>query len=84
MSLFNNYIGNKKVNLLVIRIMSNGELSNSMPCVLCVSIIKKFNINKIYYSTESGIKKYDYTLNHIPKSISVLKIKTSIRYESDQ
>jgi len=80
MSLFNNYIGDRKVNLLVIRIMANGELSNSMPCVMCVELIKKFNINKIYYSTETGIKKFDYTISHIPKSIRVFKIKTNIKY----
>jgi len=49
-------VGEKKVNLIVIRVNSNGELTCSKPCFNCSRLIRRncVFINKIYYSNWSG------------------------------
>lgn len=44
----------RKINILVIRITISGELVNSMPCNMCLKMMKKVGINKVYYSTGTG------------------------------
>jgi hypothetical protein len=47
------------VDMLVIKVLRNGKLSNSAPCVKCLksianAITKGYKINKVYYSNETG------------------------------
>jgi len=44
----------KKLSLIVVRVNKLGQLCNSKCCFLCLSILKAFNIDKIYYSNENG------------------------------
>jgi deoxycytidylate deaminase len=43
----------RKFNMLVVRCKCDG-LGESKPCSLCHSLLRKFRIKKIYYSTASG------------------------------
>jgi deoxycytidylate deaminase len=45
----------KKINLLVIRINKHNKICNARPCYECLDIMKKYNINKVYYSTDNEI-----------------------------
>lgn len=45
-----------KLDVIVIRVNSLGNLVNSRPCYNCLKMMKELGINKIYYSTEDGIK----------------------------
>lgn len=40
--------------LIVVRILKNGQLSESKPCNKCLAFAKDYGIKKIYYSTWSG------------------------------
>ncbi len=53
----NNVKRKTRVNILVLRTMSDGRLKNSKPCRHCVlkmSNNKYLNIKNVYYSTENG------------------------------
>lgn len=55
---------------LYIACIKAGEVVNSKPCLHCLEYIRKFNINKIYYTTESGWKLErvkDMSTAHISK-----------------
>lgn len=41
-------------SLLVVRINSSAELMNSEPCDMCLFLIKRFGIARIYFSNEDG------------------------------
>lgn len=41
--------------MIVIRIDSNGNFCNSVPCSQCLLRIKNFGINKIIYSDDNGL-----------------------------
>ena len=45
----------KNLNILVIRINSNGKLTNARPCYRCTLMLKALGINKVYYSIENEI-----------------------------
>jgi hypothetical protein len=45
----------KNLNIMVIRINSNGELVNSRPCYQCTIMLKELEINKVYYSINNTI-----------------------------
>ncbi len=45
----------KNLNIMVIRINSNGELANSRPCYQCTIMLKELGINKVYYSINNTI-----------------------------
>ena len=47
-------LNDKCIDIIVIRTNKNMKLINSKPCLNCLNIIKKFKINKIYYSDENG------------------------------
>jgi len=51
----NNNNNNKKLNLLVIRIGKNNDFYNARPCIECLKMLKKYNINKIFYSVSDKI-----------------------------
>ena len=59
----------KKINMYIIRISEDGVYRNSAPCNRCISILKKYNIRSIIYSTENGeLEKYKlihYSNSHI-------------------
>jgi len=50
-----------KVNIIVIRVNNSGDLCSSKPCDKCMNYMKTigvdkgYKINKIYYSTSSGV-----------------------------
>jgi tRNA(Arg) A34 adenosine deaminase TadA len=39
------------LNIVVVRLSSDGELRLSMPCPVCQKLLQKFKIPKIYYSS---------------------------------
>lgn len=47
----------KKINLYVVRISPSGNYLNSKPCENCITILKKYKINKVFYSSNNGIFK---------------------------
>ncbi len=40
-------------SIIVLRIDNNGKLTNSKPCVECLSVLKLLNIKYMHYSTNS-------------------------------
>ena len=44
----------KNIDIIVIRVSSNGMLKNSRPCNNCIDKLTKLGIRKIYYSTDTG------------------------------
>jgi deoxycytidylate deaminase len=40
--------------IVVLRIDKNSKLNNSKPCAGCASLLRQFNLKKIYYSTSDG------------------------------
>lgn len=59
----------RKITLYVIRINSEGTLTNSAPCASCAQLIRKVGIKKIVYSNAMGgvtkVKTQCYTTSHI-------------------
>lgn len=47
-------IPSKKCSLVNIRINKKGEIKNSRPCASCENLLKYFEFNKVYYSTNEG------------------------------
>ncbi len=45
----------KNLNIMVIRIGRNGQLTNARPCYRCTLMLKALGINKVYYSIENNI-----------------------------
>lgn len=43
--------------MIVVRVASDGSLTNAKPCRMCLEFIKQVGIKIVYYSTESGILK---------------------------
>lgn len=43
----------RQAKLVVIRLTKEGCLSNSFPCKNCQDYINKFNIKRVYYSSET-------------------------------
>lgn len=43
-----------KYSIVVLRVNKKGELLNSKPCLHCLTTLKSFNINKVYYSNNDG------------------------------
>ena len=41
----------KDASLYVVRVNENGILKNSFPCENCISIVKKYKIRLVYYSS---------------------------------
>lgn len=60
----------KNLDIIVIRINSKLELRNSKPCVHCLEKLKKYNIRKVYYSTQEGGLHSDYLSNITKDHIS--------------
>jgi len=46
--------GKTGCDILVIRIDRTGKLNNSKPCNECIQMLKKYNINRVYYSNSEG------------------------------
>jgi len=44
-----------KYEMVVIRIDRNDRVCNSMPCVGCRSVVRQFNVKRIWYSNANGI-----------------------------
>lgn len=44
-------------SLVVTRYNAKGEPRNAKPCKVCMEAVKFFNIPKVYYSTETGMKQ---------------------------
>jgi deoxycytidylate deaminase len=49
----NKYKKFKNINIIVIRVAKSG-IKNSKPCKDCILKMKNLNINKVYYSDDSG------------------------------
>lgn len=43
-----------KYKLLVVRVLPNGQLSNSKPCKRCIEIMKRKGHKHVWYSTDFG------------------------------
>ena len=64
-----NFKQNKKnhnLSMLVVRTNKKGELRLSRPCTVCVNLLIKFGVNKVYYSDQNGhiIKQNVHCINH--------------------
>jgi|AP46_1055502.scaffolds.fasta_scaffold38445_3 hypothetical protein len=46
-----------KIDIFIMRFNRNGNFAQSKPCNICLSYLKLFNINHVYYSTPDGIVK---------------------------
>jgi tRNA(Arg) A34 adenosine deaminase TadA len=45
-------------SMIVLRVDRKGRLANSKPCPGCLSLIKSYNVNQVFYSdTEGNIEK---------------------------
>lgn len=44
----------KKYIILVVRVTRAGTLCNSRPCTVCINLMNKIGIHKVYYSVEGG------------------------------
>lgn len=44
----------RKLHMVVIRINSEGNLTESKPCSHCVDVMKSYGIRKVTYSTKNG------------------------------
>ncbi len=59
---------NSKIDVLVIRSVANG-IGSSRPCKHCLSVMKKLNVNRVYYSIDGNEIVYekvrDMTSNHL-------------------
>jgi deoxycytidylate deaminase len=47
-------ISPRKLHIVVIRINSHDEITNSKPCSHCVEVMRNFGIRKVTYSTNDG------------------------------
>lgn len=47
---------NSPVIIFVVRVSSTGEFRNSKPCENCQRFMRKANVSKVYYSTDSGFE----------------------------
>ena len=43
---------------MVVRVSGNGTLTDSKPCCMCINMMKKFGIYRVYYSDENGCISY--------------------------
>jgi hypothetical protein len=43
-----------KYNLLVVRITAEGKLTDSKPCCMCINLMKKLGIKRVYYTDIVG------------------------------
>jgi tRNA(Arg) A34 adenosine deaminase TadA len=48
------YAGKKAYQILVVRINSEGMLSDSKPCSMCINLMKAYGIKRVYYSDIDG------------------------------
>jgi deoxycytidylate deaminase len=46
--------GDQKLSLLSIRLNKKGLFRLAKPCEECANLLKKMNINEVYYSTNEG------------------------------
>jgi hypothetical protein len=44
----------KKLNILVIRLNCDGQLTDSRPCCMCEHLMRQFHIYRVYYSDHNG------------------------------
>lgn len=68
---------NKKIlDIIVIRVLKNGQIKNSKPCSKCLqhlNNIKGYKIKNVYYSTDDGnilVEKFSKLFNSETKHIS--------------
>lgn len=59
----------RKLHIMVIRINSNNELTESKPCGHCLEVMQSYGIRKVTYSTRQGIMVTESLIN-IPKEAS--------------
>lgn len=45
----------RKCELYVIRVLKNGKMTQSCPCIGCISAINCFNIGNVFYSDSNGV-----------------------------
>ena len=45
----------KSLNIMVIRVSRDGNLTNARPCYKCTLMLKALGINKVYYSIDNEI-----------------------------
>ena len=68
----------KNIDILVFR-QSKSGIKNSKPCKDCIQTMKSLNINKVYYSSDSGIliceKINNITSEHLSQ-LSRVRLKT--------
>lgn len=49
----------KKYSIVVVRLTRAGQICNSRPCDSCITKLRELGIDKIYYSCEGGILKFE-------------------------
>ena len=45
---------NNKFNILVVRVDAEGNLHDSMPCIMCVKFMQKFGVKNVFYTDGKG------------------------------
>lgn len=70
----------QKVDLLVVRSDSNGNLGMSLPCLACVRLLAKYtqyiNLNHIYYSNAKG----EIIKTNLPELVKNPKVRMAPAY----
>lgn len=57
LNVLNTFSAREKYDILVIRI-SNGNIVESSPCLMCVNFMKLYNIRRVYFSNDNGQISY--------------------------
>jgi len=73
-----------RLNILVVRVNNHGHLDDSKPCAMCVHMMKKYNINRVYYTDKNGqlcyIKVNYLDETHITKGLTMFVSLYGTRY----
>jgi deoxycytidylate deaminase len=67
-------IAPRKLHMIVIRINSVGDLTESKPCSHCVDVMRSYGIRKVTYSTKEG--------TFVTESLAVIISQPSVGYRS--
>ncbi len=67
-----------RYDILVFRFNRSGELAESRPCQHCIHKLKKYNINRVFYSSKNGdiicekVSEMDISTAHVTSGIKFI------------
>lgn len=67
-------VARRKLHVVVIRINTNNEITESKPCSHCVDVMRSYGIRKVTYSTKSG--------DLVTESLTTIVTQPSVGYRS--